>query len=47
MPYMALVSRAARLAQINHALGTHLIDLDALPIDFVEAVLVWSKPKDG
>lgn len=47
MPYMALVARASQIARVNQALGTNLIDLDALPIDFVESVLIWSKPKDA
>lgn len=36
-----LVSEAWRLSTVNRALGTNLTSLDSLPVDFVEAVLVW------
>ena len=43
-PLMRLVSEAWRLATVNKALGTNLTTLDSLPVDFVEAVLIWGTP---
>lgn len=40
-----LVSQAWRLATINKALGTNLTSLESLPVDFVEAVLIWGQWK--
>lgn len=40
-----LVSHAWRLATVNKALGTNLTSLDSLPVDFVEAVLIWGQRK--
>jgi hypothetical protein len=42
-PVIADLSEAWRIRDFNAGLGTNVTNLDAYPVDFVEAVIAWQR----
>lgn len=42
-PLINLISQASRIRAFNTALGTNITDLSSYPVDFVDAVIGWSR----